>query len=279
MTDIFHTPEFAALHGMDIYIHGGTSIAFGERGGRYKSPVVGTYGGFSHLSSNSDMDGLLAAAIRSTHLPMEVSLPPAFHDPIRHEASINALYRAGFGSSVEETNHHLVVSGAPLHTLMKDSQRKVYFSGSRHGYDSAEYSSLAAAHALLVEDRRRNGHALSMTLEQIVTQERAMGKPRLRVFHTCESMGRQVAAAICFALTEEILYVWAWGTSEKITPSPIPHLASAIHEYAWNHGFTYVDAGISSERGRLNPGLAAFKESMGFKRSPKITMYRDPAGK
>jgi hypothetical protein len=81
-----------------------------------------------------------------------------------------------------------------------------------------------------------------------------------------------IAAAICVRVNSEILYVYSWGERSGFEGiSPVTVIAAALYRFSRSADIACLDVGTSSVQGEPNPGLFAFKKSLGAK--PSIKMY------
>ena len=97
---------------------------------------------------------------------------------------------------------------------------------------------------------------------------------RLHLFGA-EQDGQLVAAAICVAVSSRVLYVYAWGEIEGAEAlSPVSVLADELSNFARVNGFELLDLGTSSVEGIVNPGLLAFKRSLGADDSLKLWLTK-----
>ena len=94
-------------------------------------------------------------------------------------------------------------------------------------------------------------------------------------FFGAEQGGQLLAAAICVAVSARVLYVYAWGEiSGAEALSPVCVLADHLSNFARSHGFELLDLGTSSVAGIVNPGLLAFKRSLGADTSLKLWLTK-----
>jgi lipid II:glycine glycyltransferase (peptidoglycan interpeptide bridge formation enzyme) len=81
-----------------------------------------------------------------------------------------------------------------------------------------------------------------------------------------------VAAAIVVEISRESLYVLYWGDTPGYwrKTSPVVAIFMEVYKDAYQEGFKYLDLGISSVDGEINPGLTRFKRNLGCIDSEKI---------
>ena len=260
---IFHSEAFAKLHGIELFQYGGCVLPV--KNGR--SPGVGTFGGFSMGASTDAMERVIADA-----KPSVVTLAPVSHDQAHFARSFNVLERAGYSVAWADLNHDLVIDERALPERMDSGNRKKWVKFKREGFYACSLPRFDWREAwdLLSNNRQRSDRKLSMQFETIEAQERAVPGSTF-VFGAYQRTGLS-AAAICYALSREVFYVYAWGDACKSEFAPTVALAAFIYLDAGARGFKILDAGISTLNGEPNPGLIRFKESLGFKPSLKVTM-------
>ena len=91
-----------------------------------------------------------------------------------------------------------------------------------------------------------------------------------------DGLNEMVAAAVCIALSDEVLYVLYWGDSEGMQKySPISLLAKHIYEHAQSQSFAKLDVGTSTLLGKANYGLVKFKRNLGFRETVKLEFIKN----
>lgn len=266
---LFHSPEFVALNGLTLIERPWTGSARLLLG-----PERGTYGGFCEAPDVRLMDSLIAEIPYTATGIHTIKLAPSSHDPNLFSLSVNALSRAGFAIGCADLNYDLVPGNLSFIEIINRAQRKKLAKCAREGFRSGplDQAEWPAAYALLKENRLRAGHELSLPWTAICDLETAL-PGTYRFFATWDGE-RMIAAAICVLVEPDILYVYAWGDAEKTTFAPTVQLAQAIYEEACFMSCRLLDAGRSTLDGVPNDGLIAFKESLGFRPSLKLTMVR-----
>ena len=112
-----------------------------------------------------------------------------------------------------------------------------------------------------------------MTAEQLDAMV-ATFPDRLHYFAVYSNAQRShmVAAAICMAITDRVLYVFYWGDAADMgSYSPIALLAASIYEFAQQRKFVLLDVGTATVDGVPNQGLVTFKRNLGFSESLKLS--------
>lgn len=288
-TDIFNQAAFHRLHrprfGGSAFLQWrqpgaapcGTFHALEVEPGLFASPGRGSYGGFDIAP------GLTCEAIArmvqeaEEHLRglgarrLSVVLPPLCYAPERSSLVLHSLLGLGYVVERHELNQSIALRHARIDTLGSYANRKRLNKALREGVAVTLLPPEAhpEAHAVLVEARRKKGYTLSMSWPD-VAEMRAAFPQALRVFGAWQG-GAMVAAAICLVVNPTLLYVYAWGElpgAERL--SPVTALAAALYRHARQEGFAQLDLGTSSLHGTVNPGLFAFKRSLGATPSPKL---------
>jgi len=84
-----------------------------------------------------------------------------------------------------------------------------------------------------------------------------------------------IATSVCIKVNDKILYCFYIGDALAFRPhSPITSLINGIYEYCQTNDFKMLDLGISTDKGILNKGLYAFKQTFGSFDSYKLTFLK-----
>ena len=290
---LFNTPAFFQLHaaGRQAHYFQAVERANGRPAatfhltetelGRFRSPARGTFGGIS-ADADFTLEHLetFVRAVESTLRRLkahtvEIALAPAGHDLAGFSATYNVLARLGYRASRHELNYDLAVDSVPLEQRMahgkRDRLRKCLREGLTAGKLGAER--YHAAYELIAANRRRRNFPITMTFPQVADMVKLFGERIL--FFGVDRADRLAAAAICIALSAEVLYIFYWGDEDGMQRhSPLVALAAAIYAHCQEAGFRIMDAGISTEGGEPNHGLIRFKRELGLRESLKLTMTK-----
>ena len=250
--------------------------------GIFVSPGRGTYGGLSlnAVIELQVLDRFVAAVV--AHLraqgarSVRVRCAPASHDGALFAMSMNIFSRLGFQPREAELNYDMRIDGRAFIDRIDYGNVKRIRKTEREGFvcDQLGEQALPAVHALLADNRARLGVTISMSHEQ-VRQMAALFPQRLHLFGVYRDVNRQemVAAALCLALSPQVLYVLYWGDGPGMRNySPVTMLASHIYAFCAQEGFTVLDVGISTLHEEPNFGLVNFKRRLGFTESLKLEM-------
>jgi hypothetical protein len=259
------------------------TLAFhASAGGVFVSPGRGTYGG---LSLNAEiellvLDRFVTAVVMHLRAQgarsVRVRCAPASHDPALFAMSFNMLSRLGFQPCEAELNHDMCIDERAFIDRIDYGNVKRIRKTEREGFvcDRLDEEALPAVHALLAENRARLGVTISMSVDQL-RQMVSLFPQRLHLFAVYRDNSRQemVAAALCLALSPQVLYVLYWGDGPDMRSySPVAMLAAHIYAFCAEQGFALLDVGISTLHAEPNFGLVNFKRNLGFTESLKLEM-------
>lgn len=258
------------------------SIAFYEdEENAFKSPKRGTYGGMV-VYSTFDLKLLdrffsVAFSYLAERGAVEVNIksPPFSHDLALSSMTLNMLLRHGFLMQSHELNYDMRVDKRPFLDRVSYGNNKRIRKCLRDGVVAEQVSAdrLPMVYEVLKENRLRRGFPISMSAEQL-GEMAAIFPERLFLFAAWENDRRQkmIASAVCLAVRPSIMYVFYWGDVAGVESySPIALLASIIHDFCQNRGYSLLDAGTSTLAGEPNYGLINFKQNLGFSASVKPT--------
>lgn len=292
---VFNEPAYFCLHSgstRDLYaqlvrssdLKVYATLAIHESGpGTWISPRRGTFGG---LSLNEPLDfplaeqfiGILVCMLRAEGAAsICIRCAPARHDLALFTVVTNTLLRQDFTIACQEMNYDLTIDERPYMERIDYGNAKRIRKALREGFVAQQVGPEAcpAIHQLIEKNRARLGVAVSMSLPQLQEMVQLFpGRMHFFAVHRDASLSALVAAAVCVALTDKILYVLYWGDAADVsTYSPIALLASTIYGFCQAHGFAVMDAGISTLKGQPNAGLIQFKRNLGFTESLKLDFH------
>jgi RimJ/RimL family protein N-acetyltransferase len=249
--------------------------------GIYRSPALGTFGGYS-FDGDPNPPRMLAFHDAIEHRlrgigarELEILLAPADHDQAAFATVVYVLQSRGFQIGRTDLNYSLEVNGDPFDQRISYGNRKRLKKCAREGVLARQLGNdcLADVYDVIARNRAQKNYPVSMTLEAL-SQMVELFPDRFSLFGA-EHDGTLIASAVCIALTSDILYVFYWGDlpghSER---SPIVPVAEQVYGFAREHGFRLLDAGISTVAGEPNLGLIHFKRGLGFSESLKLRMTK-----
>lgn len=209
---------------------------------------------------------------------LQVTLPPAAHEPEAHAEWMNTYLRLGYTAAPPDLNYHIAVTGEPLDERMNSGNRAVVRTAERKGLHARALHAheRADAYAVNVQNRARRGRRMTMTLEALLEMEQAI--PGSLHWFGVFSGGTMIAAATCVRLSPTSLYVFYLGEADGAErQSPVTLLVAHIYQWCADHGVTLLDLGIATECGVPNEGLMAYKRNLGFDVSPRYTLSKELA--
>jgi hypothetical protein len=287
---LFHSPAFFKMHAAGS----GTFFEWEQDGkvvasihftaveqGLWRSPARGTYAGFA-CAPGLRLESMLAfhdavqarlATLGATRI--EILSAPMAHDPVAFSNQIYLLRMRGFEITQCDLNHSLQVDARDLGERMSYGNLKRLRKCEREGLVAEELplSALAKVYDTVAANRASNGHVMSMTLAQL--QAMADCFPEAMVLFGSSGGDQLAAAALCFRLDADVLYVFYWGDRPGYASlSPVVSVADAIYRYCQRQGLRMLDVGTSTVGSEPNHGLIQFKRGLGFTESLKVRMTR-----
>ncbi len=290
--DIFNHPDFYNLHKTDSSFY--LSFFVEEKlvglchftqtePGVFRSPFRGTYGNIS-FKEELDLkikyqcvDELLTFLKQQAAVRVDIISAPFVHDLHQSTSFFNIYQNKHFKVSNQEINHAVAVNSTPLIEKMMRNNKKRLNKCVREGFLFEHVNSqedMKMVYQTLKENRENNGHKISMTFEQIMDMYQVF--PDRMYFFKGSKDGVCAVGGLCIKINPKVLYVFYWGDKPGYEQySPVAFMANGIYEFAQQHQFELVDAGISTLNGEPNFGLITFKENLGFTTSLKLTYTKE----
>lgn len=300
--DLFHSARFhmlsvrqrppgARAHAFTL-VHRRSGAALGaarfveDEPGHFHSPGRGSYGGLQiaagHEQSLATMEAFAAQVeaflVEQGARFITIVLPPLAYDPPQTSAWINILLRHGFSLARHELSYAVDV-GPLFLELIDHGNRKQLKKCEREGLvcEVLGPSDQEAAYAVLDENRRKKGNALSMTWPAL--QELGAAFPAAvrwsGVRRPGEGHDALVAAAVALRINPRVLYVLYWGEGVgSETLSPVTVLARELYEHCLTERIAVLDVGTSTLHGVPNHGLIRYKKNLGCQASLKLTLTK-----
>lgn len=126
------------------------------------------------------------------------------------------------------------------------------------------------AYDVIQKNRYEKDFPLAMSFDQIKAVE-GMESSRVEYFLVSNDSA-DIAAAIVFKVSEEMVQVIYWGGLEQYSKlRPMEFLALSIIEHYKSISISYIDIGPSTANGRISHGLLAFKKNIGCETTLKMT--------
>jgi hypothetical protein len=277
---LFWSEEFCELHSdinrileISVNINSNVSIPYKIADTRFKSPGIGTFGGFYGENDPTNWIEIWNKLIEVSHEidSFEISFPPKYFEIQKFEAQIQASIELFNPKCVVELNQHVVLVSDATESLSKGNRKKYrQFCEASGTVKRGKIEDLKKVVALLQESRKNLGVDLSMSYVQILEAFTKM--PEIYRCYFAEIEAEIVAAAIVVEISRESLYVLYWGDTPGYwrKTSPVVAIFMEVYKDAYQEGFKYLDLGISSVDGEINPGLTRFKRNLGCIDSEKI---------
>ena len=228
------------------------------------------------------------AATEGAHT-LRVKLPPACYGESEGLIAFTLLNR-GFVVERTELNQHIDLepfhdAGAYIERLKSPARRALRkLLGPEFAFRAVESDhEWHRAYATLAANRAAKGRRLSLSREYVDRARAALGDGVrcYELFHD----DRAIAAALVYRVREARDLVVAWGDGHHgLERSPMNLLAYRVVEASLADGARTLDLGISNghepdAHGALVPdaGLIQFKQSIGARIEPRLTLVRELA--
>jgi hypothetical protein len=262
------------------------ALTLAEGSGVWTSPVTGAFGGLATDGRvGADLVGALAVAA-TAWLRAEaggaarIRLPPGCFPDDTAAALENALFREGWSLAEVDLNYHLPVVAPEAYVRgLRETRQKEIRRLRRSGAVARRLplSDGEVAYRTVAANRAARGYPMTMAWDQMWALAEAF--PDVVGFHVVERAGEILAGGITLRLTAAYAYVFYWGEApEHRAESPVVLLAEALMAEAHAAGVAILDIGASTDASLPNPGLIAFKESLGCLATPKTTWEFRPHG-
>ena len=246
----------------------------------FSSPKRGTFGGLSlngkvRFAKVEKFISLLSDFLKSRGArSLRIRCAPASHDLALFSIMFNVLKRQGFILDSHEINFDLVVDKRPFLECLDYGNVKRIRKSIRGKFicEKTDHERFDEVYEVIKDSRARLELNVSMSFSQLEKMLTLFPK-KIHLFSVYRDSTRSsmVAAAVCMALTDSIMYVFYWGDRADVrTYSPIALLASKIYEFCQENRFILLDVGISTIDSEPNYGLMEFKHNLGFSESLKV---------
>jgi hypothetical protein len=253
-------------------------------GGHWTNPVTGAFGGLALASganpaSVSRLAGALTDWLGAETGTRRATLrlaPDCFADASTAILE-NALFRCGWRLLQIDLDQYLpVVAGDVFASNLTETKQKELRRLKRSGARFVSLPSGAArpAYEVIALNRVARGFPMTMTWAQI--EDLAAAFPDRVTFHAVERDGGLLAGAVLLSVTASYQYVFYWGEAPlSRRESPVVLLAEGLVHLCHGRGASILDIGASTEDSTPNPGLFAFKQSLGCRTAAKRTYRLD----
>ncbi len=220
---------------------------------------------------NDLADWFRSQAMENVELKLPVSIYQSDLDLL-----LSLLKTNGFKVRVSEVNQHIPISKVPFSRLIRKNERKKLRQchEAEFKFKPLDASTLHLVYDIIVDTRLRRQFPVTMTLDKLKMMFDAF-PDRYLLFGVYDEE-KLIAVAVSIVVTKKVLYNFYHGDLlEYRSFSPLVMLLEGVYRFCQNHGFNFLDLGISSDQGVLNQGLFTFKANCGGQKTDKITMNLD----
>ncbi len=240
----------------------------------YRSPLKGSFGGFSFNSSVSlkSLNSFVLSVVNNMKdngiSCIEIVSPPKIYDDYLFQNQMLALSQNNFKIFTTETNQHLVINNTC--NFSRGQNRKISKS-TIYGlsFHKLELSLIGSVYEVIKKNRLSKGVPITMELEELI--KISDNFPELIHLFGVFDKDKIVASSICYRINSSILYVFYWGHDLNYNDlSPVSLLCKGIYDWAASTNFKIIDLGTSSLNGVLNENLYDFKSHLGALTSVKV---------
>lgn len=255
---------------------------YGVEPHRYVSPWRGSFGALFFtdrtlpLAANDFfLDCIETRLQQEGAKEISMVLPPQAYYPEMTSVLVNLLLRKGYKLTRHELNYSRVITDEDFLSSVNKGNRKNIRRAAKRGFVFQRMTpvEIGGAYEIIAENRERRDYPITMTLEQIEVMLQAI--PGSLVPFSVTDGSKMIAASICIAVDQAVLYVFYWGEIDGYqNPSPIPFLAQGLYSHCQENGFRLMDVGTATVEGNPNHGLIRFKRSLGLAESLKLTFSK-----
>ncbi len=201
--------------------------------------------------------------------------PESYHT----EASSLARYvfsQLGYQIESSELNFHIHITPQPFAERVHLSKKRILKKCQKEGFIFKQIFKPQAAHLydFIYQARLRREHPISLSktvFEQLVERF----SENFLFFNVANAQEISAAWGVVIRVNSQILYHFYPADSADFTQySPTVMLNEGIYQYAQSHGYSILDLGIATEHGKLNPGLARFKQEIAGEKSLKLIFQK-----
>ena len=259
--------------------HHHAGIICGSDGHTLRAPFSAPFSAFctsptsDPVSLTLDAAAALVEYARSRRLGMEIVVPPDIY------GSAGALAVAALSAAGMHTSRTDIGYAIPLAREYRPGRmrRRCLARAEAVGLRTLIASGpeanalLGRAYAVVAANRAALGYPLSMTLADLRT---AMSVVNATVAIT-QNGTADAGSAIIFDVAPRVRQVIFWGDlpQSRSDASVITHLAFALRRhFAADPSCDWLDLGPATLGGRIIPGLAAFKQSLGAEAYSRISL-------
>ena len=254
-------------------------LILGERDGVLCSPFSAPFGGFSSLRT-VDVEAYEEAVmalkqyVDEHHMPVRISLPPAFYGETHISKSFSALLHGGARILYSDLNYQYRLEHFEnFEDNLERNAKKNFHNALKNSFvfeclNSSDPNDVGRAYEVIRKNRESRGFPLRMSLQNVLDTVNVIDAD----FFVTSFEGMDVAAAQVFHVSDGICQVIYWGdVPEYAHLRVMNYFTYKVFEHYFNQGLKMLDIGPSTEKGVPNYGLCSFKESIGCEVSLKHT--------
>lgn len=257
----------------------------GLKGNILYSPFSAPFGGFSFLNNNirinhidEALDILIDWIKKRGYSAIIITPPPSIYYESFISKVTNGFFRKNFIIDNVDLNYSFNLSkfnDTYINSIWNNARKnlKKSFSAQLSFSQCTNYKEKMLAYKIIKHNRKIRGFPIKMSSEQVMNTSRIID---IDFFLLKTYKGIPIAASIVFHITNDIVQVVFWGDLPEYNQfRTMNYLSYKVFEFYSKLGKRIVDIGPSTENSIPNPGLCAFKESIGCDISTKMTFrYR-----
>lgn len=203
-------------------------------------------------------------------------LPPVFYDETYISKLHNCFLRKDYKIFCLDLNYQYFINDMDyFYSMLKRNAKKNLRIAEEQNYNLVYCETMEQkqqAYNIIAINRSNKGYPLRMSWEAVNATIVNMKHD----FFLLYLDGQAVAAAVIFAVCDDIYQVVYWGDIDGYADKkPMNYLSCHLYEYYCKKGIRVLDIGPSTEGGVPNYGLCRFKESIGCEISSKVTFVKE----
>jgi hypothetical protein len=191
---------------------------------------------------------------------------------------VRCLQEAGFSTQFADLHQHIAVTSAHrLKEKMHGSQVRRLHKCLNAGFIFATepFEDLSEVYSFIEDCRKEQGVAINISEKDL--RRSWVNLEGVYQAFTVRDEQRIIAACITTHVSSEVLYYFLPAASSAYNNySPMVLLIDQLYTWAAEQGYSQLDMGKSSVRGKIQDGLFNFKEKMGAQvgSAPCLTLRR-----
>jgi len=258
-------------------------LVAGVKGKRLLSPFSAPFGGFSFLDKKLSVrhveeavDALMAYCRKRGLEEIGITLPPLVYNESCITKMQHVFYQKGFQTEALDMDYIFypdrIFNDYSTKILARNAKKNLRIALSRnfHFRAGSGDADLMKAYEIIRQNRLSRNFHISMTAEEILQTSRLVKVDSFIV----SLQGQEVASAIVYHVTSDILQVVYWGDlPEYASNKTMNYLSYKVFEYYGLKGYETIDVGPGMIDNMPNYGLCDFKESIGCSIQPKMAFH------